>query len=226
MAYEQNINVYILDINIFNVYICDMNSKKQSYDNSKRLIEAENTRHEIINAFGKLWTRYSINEITLDMVSNEAGVTTRTIMRKFGSKEGLLSETLPALTADIESLRTVTKPGDIDEILQVLLSNYETMGEAAIRTINLEPELEIAREIGREGRELHRRWCIEVFSPYLPKQNTPEFEIQLASFIAATEIYLWKLIRKDLKLSKEKTRAVFKNLIEGLAKNNYKKQLK
>ncbi len=199
-----------------------MKSKKTIYDNSKRLIDAEITKHEIINAFGRLWNQYSIKEITLEMVSNESGVTTRTIMRKFGSKVGLLTESLPILTAQVEAQRKVTKAGDIDAILQALLSNYESMGEAAIRTINLESELEIAREIGRKGRELHRNWCIQMFSPYLPEQNTPEFEIQLNSFIAATEIYLWKLMRKDLKLSREKTLAIFKNMVEGLVLINSK----
>lgn len=193
-----------------------MKSRKNIYDNSKRLIEAENTRLKIIKAFGRLWNQYSIKEITLEMVSGEAGVTTRTIMRKFGSKEGLLAESLTVLAAEIESSRKETKASDIDAVLQALLSNYETMGEAAIRTISLEPELEIARQIGQKGRELHRNWCIQMFSSYLPDPNTPEFEIQLNSFIAATEIYLWKLMRKDLKLSKEQTFEIFKNMINGL----------
>jgi hypothetical protein len=94
------------------------------------------------------------------------------------------------------------------------------MGDAAIRTINLEPELEIARKIGAKGRALHRDWCIQMFTPYLPDKQSDDYEIQLNSFIAATEIYLWKLLRKDLMLSKEKTFSIFKNLIEGLINKN------
>ncbi len=199
-----------------------MNIKKASYDNSKRQIDAENNRIKIIHAFGRLWDQHSIKDITLEMVGKEAGVTTRTIMRKFGSKEGLLNESLPELTAKIESNRKVTKPGDIDAILNTLLSNYESMGEAAIRTIFLEPELEIARKIGAKGRELHRKWCIQMFSPHLPEPESPEYESRLNSFIAATEIYLWKLLRKDLNLSKAQTFAVFKNVIEGLVLTNSK----
>lgn len=194
--------------------------EKQTYDNSKRLKEAEKTRHEIIKAFGRLWNRYSINDITLEMIAEEAGMTTRTIMRKFGSKKGLLTESLPILADQIESERRETKVGDIDGILQALLSSYEIMGEAAIRTICLEPDLEIARKIGQKGRELHRKWCTEMFAPYLPEHHSPEFDVQLNAFIAATEIYLWKLMRKDLKLNKEQTLAIFKNLVEGLVLKN------
>ncbi len=197
-----------------------MNKKKSTYDNSKRLVDAENTKVAIIKAFGTLWSRYSIKDITLEMVAKEAGVTTKTILRKFGSKSGLTNGSLSYLAAEIESERTLTTVGNIDDILKALLSNYEKMGEAAIRTINLESELEIARRIGAKGRALHRDWCIRVFAPYLPDELSVDYEVQLTSFIAATEIYLWKLMRKDLKLSKEKTFSIFKNLVEGLINKN------
>lgn len=200
-----------------------MNKKKQTYDNSKRQIDAQKTKNEIIKAFGTLWSSYSIKEITLEMVAREAGVSTKTILRKFKSKGGLTNESLSYLASEIESERTSTKVGDIDDILKTLLSNYEKMGEAAIRTINLEPELEIARQIGAKGRTLHRDWCIRMFAPYLPDEQSIDYEIQLTSFIAATEIYLWKLLRKDLKFGKEKTFSIFRNLVQGLINNNIKK---
>lgn len=200
-----------------------MNKKKNPYDNSNRLIDAENTKIEIIKAFGSLWSRHSIKDITLEMVAKEAGVTTKTILRKFESKGGLTNESLVYLAAEIKEERTLAKVGNIDEILKALLSNYEKMGEAAIRTINLESELEIARQIGVKGRVLHRDWCIQMFAPYLPNEQSADYEIQLTSFIAATEIYLWKLMRKDLMLSKEQTFSVFKNLVNGLINQNSKK---
>ena len=198
-----------------------MNEEKRSYNNSNRLVEAEQTKLGIMKAFGRLWTRYSIKDITLTMISEEANVTTRTILRKFGSKEELINESLSFDPAGISADREGAKVGDVDEILKNLLSNYEAIGDAAIRTIHLEPELDIARKIGAKGRILHRDWCTRMFAPYLPERQSTDFEIQLASFIAATEIYLWKLLRKDLNLSKEKTFSVFKNIVEGLIyKNN------
>jgi len=198
-------------------------NKKNPYNNTRRLIGAENTKIEIIKAFGNLWSRHSIKDITLDMVAKEAGVTTKTILRKFESKDGMINESLFYLATEIKGERTLATVGNIDEILKALLSNYEKMGEAAIRTINLESELEIARQIGAKGRALHRDWCIQMFSPYLPNEQSADYEIQLTSFIAATEIYLWKLMRKDLKLSKGQTFSIFKNLVKGLINQNGKR---
>ena len=198
-------------------------NKKNPYNNTRRLIDAENTKIKIIKAFGNLWSRHSIKDITLEMVAKEAGVTTKTILRKFESKDGMINESLFYLATEIKGERTLATVGNIDEILKALLSNYEKMGEAAIRTINLESELEIARQIGAKGRALHRDWCIQMFSPYLPNEQSADYEIQLTSFIAATEIYLWKLMRKDLKLSKGQTFSIFKNLVEGLINQNGKR---
>lgn len=197
-----------------------MKSKEPTYNNTNRRLEAEKTKLDIIKAIGSLWTKHSIKEITLNMIAEEAGVTTRTILRKFGSKEGLIEESLAYDPAEISRDREMAKVGDLDDILKTLLSNYEEIGDAAIRTIHLESELEIAQIIGNKGRAQHRDWCIRMFAPYLPDPQSNDYEIQLISFIASTEIYLWKLMRKDLKLSKKKTFSVFKNMLEGLIHNN------
>ena len=193
-----------------------MKSQKPNYNNANRELKAEETKLFIIKALGRLWTRYAIDDITLDMIAEEANVTKRTILRKFSSKEGLMTESLLYDPAEISAKRDNAKPGEINDILKTLLSNYENIGDAAIRTINLESKLEVARQIGDRGRVIHRNWCKKVFAPYLPDPKSPDFEIQLISFISVTEIYLWKLMRKDLKLSKKKTFYVFKNMLEGV----------
>lgn len=199
-----------------------MKSTKQAYDNTNRSKKAEETRLAIMKALAQLWADYPINEITLEMIAGEAGVTTRTILRKFGSKEGLLEASLAKDPAEIDSARKQARVGDVDHILETLLSNYEKIGDAALRTIYLEPELEIARRIGEKGRKVHREWCERVFSPFLPEPDNPTYEIQLNSFIAVTEIYLWKLLRKDFQLSYKKTFSIFKNMIVSLIHNHSK----
>ncbi|MFB6340195.1 TetR/AcrR family transcriptional regulator [Saccharicrinis sp. FJH62] len=193
-----------------------MNNDKRSYNNTRRAKEAGNTKNKIIKTVGLLWTKHSLKDITLEMIAKESGVTIRTILRKFGSKEMLLEECVSLDAPDIMHGRETVIVGDVDQTLQTLLSNYESMGEAAVRTINLEPELDIARKIGEEGRKKHREWCARMFAPYLPKPDTSHYETDLTAFIACTEIYLWKLMRKDLKMGEEQTLAVFKKMVEGL----------
>jgi hypothetical protein len=86
----------------------------------------------------------------------------------------------------------------------------------------IEQELPIAKKILDNGREYHREWCRKVFGPFLPARETPDYEIQLLSFITATEFYLWKLLRRDLNKSQETTSVIFTSLIEGLI--NHRKE--
>lgn len=200
-----------------------MNSEKPVYDNTNRQLEAEKTRQAIILAVARLWEKHSFRDITLQLVAQEAGVTTRTILRKFGSREGLFNEALSREAARISAERGKATPGDVEETLKVLLRSYESMGDAAIRNIYLEPELEIAQKIGDSGRRIHREWCMRMFAPFLPDAGHREYETALASYIAATEFYLWKLLRKDMRCTEKQTFTVFRNLIVGLINTEKKK---
>jgi AraC-like DNA-binding protein len=199
-----------------------MKSSARSYDNSTRAKKADQTRRTIIRATEALWKKLPIHDITLEQVARESNVTVRTIIRKFGTKERLFEACITEETPAFLKGRQVSTPGDVGEALRNLLNSYEEMGEAGIRTIYAENELEIARKIGELGRKEHRQWCVDVFGPYLPSKNSTSYETKLIAFIAATEIYLWKLMRHDLGLSKAKTYEIFKTLVEGLIHHNPK----
>jgi AcrR family transcriptional regulator len=193
-----------------------MNLSTRSYNNEKRALKANKTKVRIMQSFTDLWNKHSLNEITLEWLAEESGVTTRTILRKFGSKEKLLEETLLYHSPKILETRKKGFDGNIDKALKALLANYESMGDAVIRTIKLESELDIARKIGETGRKVHRDWCKNIFGAHLPPEDSTHYERDLAAFIAATEIYLWKLLRRDLGFSEEECLAVFKRMVDGL----------
>lgn len=203
---------------IIDVYICDMNTNNQtrSYSMVQRARSAAKTKENIILSTLQLWKEMSINVITLEKIAEKSGVTIRTILRKFNSRDGLIQACLEHDASTIIEERTSAPVGNIDGILHALLSNYEKMGEAGIRTIYLENELKEARDIGEKGRKVHREWCAHVFAPFLPEPEHQEYEIRLTAFLTSTEIYLWKLLRKDLGYDAERTFQVFKMLVEGL----------
>jgi AcrR family transcriptional regulator len=185
----------------------------------QRAKSSAQTAEKIILSTLQLWKEKPLNEITLESIADKSGVTIRTILRKFGSRDGLIQSCLSHDASIIIEERAHAPEGDIDGILHALLSNYEKMGDAGIRTIYMENELEEAKDIGEKGRKIHREWCARVFAPFLPDSGYEEYEIKLTAFITATEIYLWKLLRKDLGYDEDKTFRVFKMLVEGLVKN-------
>jgi AcrR family transcriptional regulator len=211
-------HVNTIDINKFYVYLYDMElqKSKRPYRMSGRAQQVARNEQQILEAAVSLWKELSINEITLEKVAERAGVTVRTILRKYGSKEGLIEACAASDAPQIRKTRSKAPKGDVVAALKILLDNYEENGDASIRTLAVEGELPIAHKILNRARAYHRDWCAHVFEPYLPPLNTPEYEIRLLAFITATEFYLWKLLRRDLHKSYDETFAVFQSLSEGL----------
>jgi AcrR family transcriptional regulator len=216
--YKIDFNVTSIDINLFNVYIHDMKKEKskRTYNMNVRAKKVSDNEKRIMQSIFGLWEKLSIHEITLEMVAKDSGVTVRTILRKYGSKEGLIETCIEKDISNIKKVRDTASEGDYLEALKILLKDYERIGDAAIRTLAIEQELPIAKKILDNGRAYHKEWCKHVFGPFLPDPSASDYESKLLSFITATEFYLWKLLRRDLNKGQEATFSVFKSLIEGL----------
>ena len=190
----------------------------RKYDMGVRAKAAEMTSEEIIRVVGELWMKYSIHEITLQMVAQDAGITVMTILRKFGSKEGLFEAAIRTDTAGIQDVRKESQAGNISQAISILMKEYEYAGLAVIRTLAVENDLPVAAKILKKGRELHREWCQRIFAQYLPASNDKEYKIMLGAFYAATDVYKWKLLRIDLGFSKEETEKIFIKTVRGIIK--------
>ncbi|RPA68255.1 TetR/AcrR family transcriptional regulator [Cyclobacteriaceae bacterium YHN15] len=195
--------------------------EKRKYQMTFRAEKVTQNDQRIMSAIVGLWEELPINEITLDKVASRAEVTVRTILRKFGSKEGLMEACIENDAAGRRKVRDLAKPGDYRNALKILLDDYEKLGDASVRTLAVEDELPIAKTILEKGRASHREWCMKVFAPDLPESNTSNYEHSLLTFITATEFYLWKLLRRDLNKSYEETFEVFKTLLEGLIQRKF-----
>ncbi len=189
---------------------------KRTYNMSLRADRVAQNEQKILEAAVSLWKEFSILDITLEKIAERSGVTVRTLLRKYGSKENLFEACLENDAAHTRMKRSHAPVGDIEASLYILLTDYESLGDASIRTLNVENELPVARKLLDAARLYHRNWCARVFGPYLPDASSPEYEERLLAFITATELYLWKLLRRDLHKSFEETFQVFKTLLEGL----------
>jgi AcrR family transcriptional regulator len=193
-----------------------MNLETRNYNMELRATKAAHTEKRILEAAQELWLELPYHEITLEKVAERACVTVRTILRKFESKEGLFV----AGIEQAESISILSRNEDpskpISETLKSLIDEYEQMGDASIRTIMSSESVPIAEKILEKARIIHKTWCENIFAAYLPKKKSANYSVRLHSFVAATEFYLWKLLRRDIGLSQEETLNVFDNMIEGL----------
>ena len=174
------------------------------------------TEERIMRTAVSLWKEKSLRDITLEMIAENAGVTVRTLLRKYGSKDGVIQASMESEAARAAVTRMLPVSSDPGELISSLLDEYESMGDAVIRTIYLSDELPVAADILARGRAIHREWCEMSFGQYLCASDAAERELRLTSIIAATEIYLWKLLRRDMGKSPEETFRIFRNIVAGL----------
>lgn len=183
-----------------------------------RAESAAQTEKNILKALGQLWLKHSIRDITLEMVAEKAGTTVRTILRKYGSREGLSEAAIGQDVAGIESIKESAKVGDIKLAVEVLMKEYEATGAAAVRTLAVENDLPVVAKILKHARQTHKKWCARIFEPYLPKPQDKNYELMLGVFYAATDVNKWKLLRIDLGYSKEETGKIFYRTLKALTK--------
>ena len=183
---------------------------------SARAEAAARTARDILAAAAALWRERPLDEVTLAAIAARAGVSVRTVIRRFGSREGVIAACIAADAAGIDAERARVAPGDVGGALAVLLAHYERDGDAVLRTLAVEETVPEARAIARAGRAAHRAWCARVFAPYLPDSGDGSHGARLDAFVAATDLSLWKLLRRDLGRSAEETARVLRALVDGL----------
>jgi AcrR family transcriptional regulator len=181
-----------------------------------RAESAARTGRAILTATSELWRERALDEITLQEIAERAGVTVQTVLRRFGTKEGVVAACLDADAAGVRAERNVVRPGDVAGAVDVLLGHYERDGDAVLRTLAIEERIPAAKLVCDRGRREHRAWCARVFAPYLPPPDGEAYAGRLDAFVAATDVYLWKLSRRDLGHEPERTRRLFWTLLDAL----------
>ena len=190
---------------------------KRPYRMGKRAKATARTGAHILEAAIELWREGPLDGITLDRIAERAGVSVRTVIRHFGSRDGVIEACIETDAGGVRQRRDRAPAGDLDEAVSVLLEHYERDGDPIIRTLALEEQVPAARVVTQRGRAEHRRWCERVFGPLLaPAQEGADREAQVDALVAATDVFVWKLLRRDLGRSPEAAGRVIRSLIEGL----------
>src|SRR3954471_12624823 len=85
------------NVSMTNMKLKSTKGKTRPYAQTVRAQATEETARRILDAFiARLFTQW-LDEITLDRVADDAGVTVQTIVRRFGGKAGLLASSIPII---------------------------------------------------------------------------------------------------------------------------------
>ncbi len=188
---------------------------KRAYRMTARKEAVNRAREGMLRAAFELWLERPYEDVTLDDVAELAGVSRQTVLRHFGSKEGLVVAVVDWGAPQEDEARQVD-PGDVATGLRRLVDRYETMGDAVVRLLDLEGRIEALDYVFAQGRAGHRAWIEHLFDPFLPRRGTQRREQAVMALYAATDVTVWKLLRRDFERARKDTEATITLLVEGV----------
>lgn len=179
----------------------------RGYRQQRRAESAAATRTRIIAALVDLAQRKLTIEITLAEIAEQAGTTVQTVLRHFGSREGLWDAAVAA-TQQLVAEERASPAGDADEAMHLLLDHYEVRGDFMVRMVAQEDDPRI-RAFVEPGKLYHRTWVAETFGPDLD-------EATIDLLVVATDLHTWKLLRRDRGLDRSTTETRMRALVDAV----------
>jgi AcrR family transcriptional regulator len=185
------------------------------YRQTARAEASEQTGRRIVETFGACIRDRWFDEVTLEEVAARAGVTVRTVLRRFGGKEGLVAA-YAAYLVPIGRDRRGVVPGDIEGAVDGLLTFYEEIGDGTILHLAQESRYEALKPLLETGRREHRALITQVFAPVLASLPGRDRRRTMDALVIAMDIYAWKLLRRDIGRSVRETRAVMLAMVRAV----------
>jgi AcrR family transcriptional regulator len=155
------------------------------------------------------------DEITLEVIAADAGVTVQTVLRRFGSKEGVARAIAEQEKPEVVSERDQAQAGDVAGAAANLVEHYEQVGAEVLQRLRQELRVPIFAEITASGRVYHAQWVERVFAPWLDSRSGADRKRLQAQLVAVCDIYTWYLLRRQSGLSRRATEQAIRELIEG-----------
>ena len=204
----------------------DIAPQRRAYRQGARAEGAEATATKVIDAFLARAQTQWFDEITLDQLAQDAGVTVQTVIRRFNGKDGVVEAATEAFGKGVLNRREAA-PGKIDQAVDGLIRDYEQAGYLVMRILAQEDRYPTLKKVADFGRAGHRQWITEVFAPWIDRLPAKAKQARIDGLVAAMDLYLWRLIRVDIGRDVASYRALVMRLIagalEGLEKEEPKK---
>lgn len=188
---------------------------QKPYVMGARAATVELTRQSILAATFALSAERLSWEIVLADVAERAGVAVKTVLRHFGSREGLFAAVNEYARERIVHERS-TPVGDAGAAVSVVLDHYEERGDWVLRLLCEASSSEFARESATTGRKVHREWVETTFAPQLDRLQAGARDEAVDLLVVATDLYTWKLLRRDRGLTRSAVEARMRHLVDAV----------
>jgi AcrR family transcriptional regulator len=187
--------------------------KKRPYRMVMRAEAAAATRSRLLAAAWRNFSERPFEAVRLAEVASEAGVSVQTLHTHFGTKDALFVAAWGWRMAPEGARRDSAPVGDVRAAVRVLYDSYDQDGDAVLRLLAQEERIPAVREMGEAGRRWHRGWVERTLSPLLDDLSGAERERRLVKLIVATDLLVWKLLRREMGLGRKAAEQIVTEMV-------------
>ncbi len=173
------------------------------------------TRERIVSGATQLLLERSYEDVTLAAIAAAAGVSHQTVLNHFESKDGVIVAALDTFQQQTVELLSHLDPGDVKAAVKMLVGSYERVGDFVFGWLSSPQHSQEGEQAMVDKRDRHQDWLEEMFADSVPA-TTAARRRMIAGLTAATDVYVWKLLRRDLRRSRAATEEVIADLISGV----------
>lgn len=189
---------------------------KRSYRMQARADAAAATRDRILASAWQRFAESAYDDVRVADIADDAGVTAQTVHNAFGTKDALFVAAWSSAIGPEGARRAEVPVGDIASAIRTLYDSYEREGDAVLRLLAQEDRIAAVRQMTDRGRTWHRRWVERTFAPILNGVNGAARKRRLLALVAATDLQMWKLLRRDMAVDRATAERTVTELVSGL----------
>ncbi len=177
---------------------------------------ARATAERVLDVALELFTARPYEDVSVEEIAQHAEVTRRTVLRRFGSKEALFLAAMERGGREEMRARDEAPVGDVAAAVVNVVAHYERWGANRLRLLSEEDRIPVVAEDVQIGRRYHWSWVERTFAPLIDGLTGAARKRRIATLVVLTDVYTWKLLRRDLGLSQADTNRTLIELIDKL----------
>lgn len=178
----------------------------------------EQTRRRIIAAATRLFAEQPFDLVSFAQVARASGIGIATVVRQFETKEQLFAAAAASASQSLDAEAASTPPNDPPAAVRSTIRNYERYGDAIVGLLAQEQRVPMIRQQLAHGRSVHRAWVEGAFAGVLGRRRGRARQVRLAQLMAVTDVSHWKVLRRDLGLSRRETERALLEIVEALCR--------
>jgi AcrR family transcriptional regulator len=165
------------------------------YVQRDRAKAAQANTERIMQAALDLFVERPFDQITLGAVAERAGVGLQTVIRRVGTKDGLVRACAEWVDPQVIESRGAPPGSDPQAVADAVAEQYERWGAMTDRMLRQEDASPALRELAEHGRINHRTWIEATFADELDPLAPDERHALRARLVGVTGIELWQVLR-------------------------------